>query len=119
MSRSGEANRALGLTLSAAGRAASAAAESFDRAPGPSDAHAPAARASSPLGDFARRDSDCYRVDKARETSPLRFDREPGADRVEDFGRTGRASLLKWLPTSDGDNAGENNYVPGPWVWAD
>ena len=38
---------------------------------------------------------------------------------VDDFGRTGRASLLKWLPTSEGGNAGENDYVPGPWVWAD
>ncbi len=38
---------------------------------------------------------------------------------VDDYGRTGRVSLLKWLPTSDGGNAGENNFVPGPWVWAD
>jgi len=38
---------------------------------------------------------------------------------VDDYGRTGRVSLLKWLPASDGGNAGENNFVPGPWVWAD
>src|SRR5207237_1030784 len=53
------------LTLSAAGRAATAPAESLDRAPDPSLAHAPAARASSSLGDFARRDPDCYRVGEA------------------------------------------------------
>src|SRR5260370_34451685 len=34
----------------------------LDREPGPSLALAPAARASSPLGDFARRDPDCFRV---------------------------------------------------------
>jgi len=37
----------------------------LDREPGPSRAHAPAARASSPLGDFARRDPDCDRVDES------------------------------------------------------
>jgi prepilin-type N-terminal cleavage/methylation domain-containing protein len=37
---------------------------------------------------------------------------------VDDFGSNGRASLLKWLPTSEGGNAGEYNYVPGPWKWA-
>lgn len=37
---------------------------------------------------------------------------------VDDFGSTGKASLLKWLPSSEGGNAGEFNYVPGPWVWA-
>jgi Tfp pilus assembly protein FimT len=38
---------------------------------------------------------------------------------VDDSGRTGRVSLLKWLPRTDGGNPGENDYVPGPWVWAD
>lgn len=37
---------------------------------------------------------------------------------VDDFGSNGRATLLKWLPTSEGGNAGEYNYVPGPWKWA-
>ncbi len=37
---------------------------------------------------------------------------------VDDFGSTGKCSLLKWLPTSEGGNAGEFNYVPGPWKWA-
>src|SRR6266568_2872596 len=36
--------------------------KSLDRAPDPFLAHAPGARASSPLGDFARRDPDCFRV---------------------------------------------------------
>src|SRR5207249_11934093 len=44
----------------------SARPKGLDRAPGPSRAHAPAARASSPLGDFARRDPDCCRVGAAR-----------------------------------------------------
>ena len=38
---------------------------------------------------------------------------------VDDFGSTGRVSLLKWLPTSRGGNAGEVNYVPPPWEWYD
>lgn len=37
---------------------------------------------------------------------------------VDDFGSTGKASLLKWLPSPAGGNAGEYNYVPGPWKWA-
>lgn len=36
---------------------------------------------------------------------------------VDDFGRTGKASLLKWIPTSEGGNGGETNYVPPPWNW--
>lgn len=36
---------------------------------------------------------------------------------VDDFGSTGKASLLKWISTPDGGNAGEYNYVPGPWHW--
>jgi hypothetical protein len=38
---------------------------------------------------------------------------------VNDFGPTGRISLLKWLPRSEGGNPGETNYVPSPWKWAD
>ncbi len=38
---------------------------------------------------------------------------------VDDFGATGKASLLKWVPTASGGNAGQTNYVPGPWTWAD
>jgi type II secretory pathway pseudopilin PulG len=38
---------------------------------------------------------------------------------VNDFGPTGRASLLKWLPRSEGGNPGETNYVPPPWKWVD
>ena len=37
---------------------------------------------------------------------------------VDDFGSTGKASLLKWIPTSEGGNAGEFDYVPPPWQWA-
>ncbi len=38
---------------------------------------------------------------------------------VGDFGPTGRISILKWLPRSEGGNPGENNYVPPPWKWVD
>ncbi|MEP6768447.1 MAG: prepilin-type N-terminal cleavage/methylation domain-containing protein [Acidobacteriota bacterium] len=36
---------------------------------------------------------------------------------VDDSGSTGRVTLLKWLPSSEGGNAGEVNFVPGPWRW--
>jgi len=36
---------------------------------------------------------------------------------VDDFGASGRASLLKWISTSEGGNGGEQNYVPAPWNW--
>ncbi|HYK41018.1 MAG TPA: GspH/FimT family pseudopilin [Thermoanaerobaculia bacterium] len=36
---------------------------------------------------------------------------------VDDFGSSGRASLLKWLSTPEGGNGGEQNYVPAPWNW--
>ncbi len=35
---------------------------------------------------------------------------------VDDFGRTGKGSLLKWVPTGSG-NSGEHNYVPPVWDW--
>ncbi len=38
---------------------------------------------------------------------------------VNDFGPTGRVSILKWLPASEGGNHGETNYVPPPWKWVD
>ena len=38
---------------------------------------------------------------------------------VNDFGPTGRVSLLKWLPLSEGGSPGEANYVPPPWKWVD
>jgi Tfp pilus assembly protein FimT len=38
---------------------------------------------------------------------------------VDDFGATGRASLLKRLPADQGGNHGEVNYVPPPWTWVD
>jgi hypothetical protein len=38
---------------------------------------------------------------------------------VDDFGRTGRPSLLKWLPPEQGGNGGERNFVPPPWKWID
>jgi type II secretory pathway pseudopilin PulG len=38
---------------------------------------------------------------------------------VNDFGPTGRVSLLKWVPASQGGNPGETNYVPPPWKWVD
>ncbi len=37
---------------------------------------------------------------------------------VDDFGPSGRASLLKRLPADQG-NGGESNYVPPPWTWVD
>jgi type II secretory pathway pseudopilin PulG len=36
---------------------------------------------------------------------------------VDDFGSSGRASLLKFLPTADGGLGGELDYVPPPWKW--
>lgn len=36
---------------------------------------------------------------------------------VDDFGTSGKASLLKYLPAEFGGRAGETDYVPGPWVW--
>jgi len=38
---------------------------------------------------------------------------------VDDFGRTGRTSILKWIHTSQGGNPGEWNFVPPPWKWVD
>jgi prepilin-type N-terminal cleavage/methylation domain-containing protein len=38
---------------------------------------------------------------------------------VGDFGRTGKPSLLKWLPPEQGGNGGERNFVPPPWKWID
>ena len=38
---------------------------------------------------------------------------------VDDFGRVGKASLLKWLPPEQGGNEGERNFVPPPWKWVD
>jgi type II secretory pathway pseudopilin PulG len=38
---------------------------------------------------------------------------------VDDFGRTGRPSLLKWIPPEQGGNGGERNFVPPPWKWID
>jgi Tfp pilus assembly protein FimT len=39
---------------------------------------------------------------------------------VDDFGSNGKVSVLKWLPTTHGGNAGEVNFVPGsPWIWID
>ena len=50
---------------------------------------------------------------------------DDGADRnlfrisVDDYSRVGKASLLKWLPTGQGGNTGERNFVPPPWKWVD
>lgn len=38
---------------------------------------------------------------------------------VDDFGSDGHPSILKWIPTASGGNAGEVNYVPPPWRWVD
>lgn len=38
---------------------------------------------------------------------------------VDDFGRTGKTSLLKWLAPEHGGNGGERNFVPPPWKWVD
>jgi len=38
---------------------------------------------------------------------------------VDDFGRVGKASLLKWLPPEQGGNSGERGFVPPPWKWVD
>lgn len=58
-----------------------------------------------------------YISDRAR-TDPLA---SPNTFRVgvADFGPTGRVSILKWLPPSEGGNPEENNFVPPPWKWVD
>jgi hypothetical protein len=38
---------------------------------------------------------------------------------VDDFGKTGKTTLLKWLPPEQGGNGGERNFVPPPWKWVD
>lgn len=38
---------------------------------------------------------------------------------VDDFGSSGRASLLKWVPTPAGGNGGEVDYAPVPFRWVD
>jgi hypothetical protein len=38
---------------------------------------------------------------------------------VDDFGSSGEASLLKWVPTPAGGNGGEINYAPVPFRWVD
>jgi prepilin-type N-terminal cleavage/methylation domain-containing protein len=38
---------------------------------------------------------------------------------IDDFGRSGKMTLLKWLPRPDGGNPGEWNFVPTPWTWVD
>jgi hypothetical protein len=38
---------------------------------------------------------------------------------VDDFGSSGRATLLKRLSADQGANSGETNYVPPPWTWVD
>lgn len=38
---------------------------------------------------------------------------------VDDFGSTGKVTVLKWLPVTQGANPGEWNYVPPPWTWVD
>jgi Tfp pilus assembly protein FimT len=38
---------------------------------------------------------------------------------VDDFGRVGKTSLLKWLPPEQGGNTGERDFVPAPWKWVD
>ncbi len=38
---------------------------------------------------------------------------------VNDYGQSGKVSLLKWLPQSQGGGGGEENFVPPPWTWVD
>jgi type II secretory pathway pseudopilin PulG len=38
---------------------------------------------------------------------------------INDFGPTGRVTILKWMPSSEGGNRGETDYVPPPWKWVD
>lgn len=38
---------------------------------------------------------------------------------VDDFGRVGKTSLLKWLPPGHGGNSGERDFTPPPWKWVD
>lgn len=36
---------------------------------------------------------------------------------VDDFGRSGRISIGKWVPQTQGGNPGETDYAPPPWRW--
>lgn len=36
---------------------------------------------------------------------------------VDDFGRSGRISIGKWVPFKEGGNPGETDWVPPPWNW--
>jgi Tfp pilus assembly protein FimT len=56
--------------------------------------------------------SDRHRTDPQANPNTFRVS-------VGDFGPTGRVSILKWLPPSEGGNPGENNFVPPPWTWVD
>lgn len=38
---------------------------------------------------------------------------------VDDPGQPRAVTLLKWIPSSEGANPGETNYVPAPWKWMD
>ncbi len=38
---------------------------------------------------------------------------------VDDFGRTGKVSTLKWLPRPQGGNPNEFDFTPPPWRWQD
>ncbi len=38
---------------------------------------------------------------------------------VDDFGRSGKVSVLKWLPRPQGGNPSEFDFVPFPWQWQD
>src|SRR5260370_24117004 len=86
---------------SGSGFATGGSPKGLDRAPDPSLAPAPAARASSPLGDFARRDPDCCRVGEARGLSVLTRPRAANQGRREDSGRHAKFHILQKAGRAD------------------
>jgi hypothetical protein len=64
--------------------------------------------------------ADCRGIYITNDPSTSVIERDAFRISVDDFGSNGKVSVLKWLPTADGGNAGEVNFVPGsPWIWLD
>jgi type II secretory pathway pseudopilin PulG len=71
-----------------------------------------------PSGSINCAAGDCRGIYITNDPSTSVIGRDAFRISVDDFGSNGRVSVLKWLPTADGGNAGEANFVPGsPWIW--
>jgi hypothetical protein len=73
-----------------------------------------------PSGSINCAAGDCRGIYITNDPSTSVIERDAFRISVDDFGSNGKVSVLKWLPTADGGNAGEVNFVPGsPWIWLD